>query len=146
MIEVGPMTEYDADVAEKMGILRRQLSTKYDGSPIDRELIEEIIESPYHDILLAVDGDEVIGMVVVSVVMMTTRRNVYMEDLVVDENRRGGGVGGKILDAVKEWGRAKGCERLEFTSSSREAKTGAREFYETHGANVRETDAYRAEL
>ena len=111
MIEVGPMTEYDADVAEKMGILRRQLSTKYDGSPIDRELIEEIIESPYHDILLAVDGDEVIGMVVVSVVMMTTRRNVYMEDLVVDENRRGGGVGGKILDAVKEWGRAKGCEK-----------------------------------
>ena len=110
MIEIGPMTEYDGDVAEKLGVLRRQLSTKYDGSPLPRETLEDIIESPYHDLLLAVDGDEVVGMVVVSIVMMTTRRNVYMEDLVVDENRRGQGIGGDMLEAVKDWGRKKGCQ------------------------------------
>ena len=122
MIEIGPMTEYDGAVAEKLGVLRRQLSTKYDGSPLDRERLEEIMLSPYHDILLAVDGDTVVGMVVVSIVMMTTRKNVYMEDLVVDENCRGKGIGGDLLEAVKDWGRAKGCQRLEFTSTSRENK------------------------
>ena len=45
MIEIGPMTEYDGEVAEKLGILRRQLSVKYDGSPLDRERLEEIMLS-----------------------------------------------------------------------------------------------------
>lgn len=146
MIEIGPMTEYDGDVAERLGVLRRQLSTKYDGSPLPRETLEDIIESPYHDLLLAVDGDEVVGMVVVSIVMMTTRRNVYMEDLVVDENRRGQGIGGDMLEAVKDWGRKKGCQRLEFTSTSRENKEGAIKFYEAHGIKLRDTGQYRAEL
>lgn len=146
MIEIGPMTEYDGEVAEKLGILRRQLSVKYDGSPLDRERLEEIMLSPYHDILLAVDDETVVGMVVVSVVMMTTRKNVYMEDLVVDERYRGQGIGGDLLEAVKDWGRAKGCQRLEFTSTSRENKENAIKFYEAHGIFLRDTGQYRAEL
>ena len=146
MIEVGPVTEYDGDVAEAMGKLRQQLSSRHDGSAISRELIEEIIESPYHDILIATDDDKVVGMAIVSIVMATLDRNVYMEDLVVDAECRGKGVGGKLLDAVKDWGRAHGCRRLEFTSSSREKKEGAKGFYESHGAEVRETNAFRAEL
>jgi ribosomal protein S18 acetylase RimI-like enzyme len=146
MIEIGPMTEYDGEVAEKLGILRRQLSTKYDGSPLDRERLEEIMLSPYHDILLAVDNETVVGMVVVSVVMMTMRKNVYMEDLVVDEQYRGQGIGGDLLEAVKDWGRAKDCQRLEFTSTSRENKENANKFYEAHGIFLRDTGQYRAEL
>ncbi|MBR3323244.1 GNAT family N-acetyltransferase [Candidatus Saccharibacteria bacterium] len=146
MITVGAVTEYDGDVAEAMGKLRQQLSSRHDGSAISRELIEEIIESPYHDILIATDDDKVVGMAIVSIVMATLDRNVYMEDLVVDAECRGKGVGGKLLDAVKDWGRAHGCRRLEFTSSSREKKEGAKGFYESHGAEVRETNAFRAEL
>jgi GNAT superfamily N-acetyltransferase len=78
--------------------------------------------------------------------MATLDRNVYMEDLVVDSECRGQGIGGKLLDAVKEWGKSHGCRRLEFTSSSRDKKEGALEFYEAHGAEVRETNAFRAEL
>ena len=147
MIDISALTEYDGDIAATMGVFRRQLSTKYDGSPIPRDLIEEIIESPYHDILLAIDdNDKIVGMVVVSIVMMTTRRNVYMEDLVVDEACRGKGVGGQMLEAVKDWGRRKGCQRLEFTSTSRENKENAIKFYESHGIMLRDTGQYRAEL
>ena len=146
MIDIGPMTEYDGDIAEAMGKLRRQLSERHDGSAIERETIEELIESPYHDILIATEDDKVVGMVIVSMVLTTLDRNVYMEDLVVDSECRGNGVGGMLFDAVKEWGRKKGCRRLEFTSSNRDGKTGARGFYESHGAEVRETDFYRVEL
>lgn len=146
MIEVGTVKEYDVELAEAMGKLRQQLSARHDGSAISRELIEELIESPYHDILVATDGNKIVGMVIVSIVMATLDRNVYMEDLVVDSECRGQGVGGKLLDAVKDWGRAHGCRRLEFTSSSREKKEGAKGFYESHGAEVRETNAFRAEL
>ena len=146
MIDIGPVTEYDGEIAEAMGRLRQQLSKRHDGSAIDREKIEELIESPYHDILIALDDDKVVGMVIVSIVLSTLDRNVYMEDLVVDSECRGKGVGGQLLEAVKEWGRAKGCRRLEFSSSSRDGKVGARGFYESHGAIVRETDFYRVEL
>ncbi len=146
MIEVGAVREYDTDVAEAMGRLRQQLSARHDGSAISREVIEELIESPYHDILIASDDGKVVGMAIVSIVMATLDRNVYMEDLVVDAECRGKGVGGKLLDAVKDWGREHGCRRLEFTSSSREKKEGAKGFYESHGAEVRETNAFRAEL
>lgn len=147
MIDIAPMTEYDADVAEKMGMLRRELSDRHDGSPIDREKIEELIESPYHDILLAVnEKDEVVAMAIMSVVMTTLERNAYLEDLVVSSACRGQGIGGKMLEAIKEWGRQKGCRRLEFTSSSREKKEGAMGFYESHGAEVRNTNVFRVEL
>ena len=146
MIEIGPVMEYDGDVAEAMGNLRAQLSSRHDGSAIDREKIEELIESPYHDILIAADEGKVVGMVIVSVVLSTLDRNVYMEDLVVDSECRGKGIGGMLLEAVKDWGRNKGCRRLEFTSSNRDGKAGARGFYESHGAEVRETDFYRVEL
>lgn len=146
MIEIGAMTEYDGDIAEKMGKLRQQLSAKHDGSAIAREVIEEVIESPYHDILMAQEDGELVGMVFVSVVILNLSRNVYMEDLVVDEECRGKGVGGQLLEAVENWGRQKGCRRLEFTSSSKDGKVGARGFYESHGAQVRETDVYRVEL
>jgi GNAT superfamily N-acetyltransferase len=96
--------------------------------------------------LIAIDDGAVVGMAIVSVVMATLDRNVYMEDLVVDADCRGKGVGGMLFDAVKDWGRAHGCRRLEFTSSSREGKSGAKGFYESHGAEVRETFAFRAEL
>lgn len=146
MIEIGPVTEYDPEVAAAMGKLRQQLSARHDGSAISRDLIEELIESPYHDILIAADDGKVVGMTIVSIVMATLDRNVYMEDLVVDSECRGKGVGGKLLDAVQDWGRAHGCRRLEFTSSSREKKAGAKGFYESHGAEVRDTNAFRAEL
>ena len=146
MIEIGPVREYDPEVASAMGKLRQQLSARHDGSAISRELIEELIESPYHDILIAEDDGKVVGMTIVSIVMATLDRNVYMEDLVVDSECRGKGVGGKLLDAVQDWGREHGCRRLEFTSSSREKKAGAKGFYESHGAEVRDTNAFRAEL
>lgn len=146
MIEIGPMTEYDVEVAEKMGKLRQQLSARHDGSAISRELIDELIESPYHDILIAADDGKVVGMAIVSVVMATLDRNVYLEDLVVDAECRGKGVGGQMLEAIKEWGRSKGCRRLEFTSTARDGKVGADQFYEKHGAMHRDTTAYRAEL
>ena len=61
MIEVGPVAEYDAEVAAAMGKLRQQLSARHDGSAIDREVIEELIESPYHDILIAAEDVEYYG-------------------------------------------------------------------------------------
>lgn len=146
-IEIGLMTEYDAEVAEAMGRLLQTLSSKYDGAPIEREWIEDVIESANHDILLAFVEDELVGVATVSIVMgPLVGKNVYLEDFVVDASCQGQGIGGKVFEAVKEWGRQHDCRRLEFTSSGRGKKAGAVEFYQKRGAEIRETNAFRVEL
>ena len=146
-IEIGPMTEYDADVAEQLGKLLQTLSSKYDGAPIEREWIEDIIESANHDILLAFADEKLVGTATVSIVMgPLVRKNVYLEDFVVDANCQGQGIGSKVFETVKDWGRQHGCRRLEFTSSGKGKKAGAVEFYQKRGAEIRETNVFRVEL
>ena len=61
-VEVGIAAEYSVELAEAMGRLRGQLSSRHDGSALDREQIEEIIESPWHAILIAVVDEKIVGM------------------------------------------------------------------------------------
>ncbi len=147
MLEIGPMTEYDAELAAAMGELLCDLQFNYDGAPVPRERIEEIIESPWHDILLAFDGDELVGMASVSVVMgALIDRNECLEDLVVSAKCQGKGVGSQLWEAILEWGRAKGCSKLNFTSTGKDKKQGAVSFYLSKGAKIRDTNAFRIEL
>ena len=146
-LEIGPMTEYDADVAEALGKLLQALSSKYDGEPIEREWVEDIIESANHDILLAFDGDRLVATATVSIVMgPLVRKNVYLEDFVVDASCQGRGVGSQMFEAIKDWGRKHDCRRLEFTSSGKGKKAGAVEFYKKRGAEIRDTNSFRVEL
>ena len=147
MLEIGTMTEYDADVAATMGELLMDLSENYDGAPISREWIEDVIESSWHDVLLAIDEGEVVGMATVSVVMGSLiDRNEYLEDFVVSAKCQGKGVGSKLWEEILAWGRRKGCKKLEFTSSGKGKKRGAVEFYQSKGAEIRDTNAFSIEL
>lgn len=147
MIEIGPMTEYDPAVAESMGRLLMDLSSHYDGEAVTRERLEEIIESPWHDILLAFDDEKLVGIASVSVIMgALIGRNEYLEDFVVSAECQGKGIGTQMWQKIVEWGRAKGCKRLEFTSSGKGKKIGAVKFYQKNGAEIRDTNSFRFEL
>ncbi|MBR3164282.1 GNAT family N-acetyltransferase [Candidatus Saccharibacteria bacterium] len=147
MIEIGVVGEYDAEVAEAMGELLCALSSSYNGEAVARERIEEIIESPWHDIMVAFDGEELVGMASLSVIMGTKiGRNLYLEDLVVKAGKQGQGIGSLLWEKILEWGRKKGCKRLEFTSSGKGKKQGAVDFYLAKGAEIRETNCFRVEL
>lgn len=148
MIEIGPMTEYDADLAAEMGKLLTQLSTKWDGEPVDREWIETVIESPFHDQLLAFDEKgKLVGMATMSIVMgAKIGQNAYLEDCVVDAECRGQGIGTKMWQAVLDWSQKKECKRLEFTASGNEKKAGAAQFYKKMGADIYDTNFFRVEL
>ena len=144
---IGPMAEYDGEIAAQMGQLLTNLSSSYDGAPVERERLEDIMESPWHDILLAFDGKELVGMASVSVIMGSKiGRNEYLEDFVVAAGHEGQGIGTQIWNKILEWGRNKGCARLEFTSSGKGKKQGAVEFYKRRGAEIRDTNSFRVEL
>ncbi|MCL1839886.1 GNAT family N-acetyltransferase [Candidatus Saccharibacteria bacterium] len=148
MVTIEKLTEYNEGLAAEMGTLLLQLSTSWDGSPVSREWVEHVIESPWHDELLAFDENgKLVGMASMSVVMgAKIIRNAYLEDFVVDAGCRGQGVGTKMWNAVLDWGREKKCKRLEFTASGNEKKAGAAQFYAKMGAGIYDTNFFRVEL
>ena len=55
-------------------------------------------------------------------------RRAWVEDLAVDPGRRSRGVGKALLDAAKDWGRARGATHLELDSAP--SRTDAHRFYD----------------
>lgn len=64
-------------------------------------------------------------------------KTLYIDDLCVDENCRGGGVGKRIFEFVKDYAKKSGCYNL--TLNVWECNPGARAFYEKCGFSVLKT-------
>lgn len=146
MVEIKRLTEYTPEVAERIRRLLIELSRSgKDKGEIPEEWFKELIDSPWHDLLLAEEDGVVLGMAAMSIVMGAgIRKNAYLEDFVVSSEARGKGVGGLLWDEMLKWGREKGAKRLEFTCGA--GREAAHAFYHKHGAEIYETDFFRFEL
>ena len=131
------LKNYTPEVAARVRELLIQLSRSgKDRGEIPKEWFDELIESPYHDMLIAVDENErILGIATLSVTMgPITRKNAYLEDFVTDADVRGKGVGSALWDAMLKWCAEKGCGNLCFTCGKGREK--AQEFYKAHGAEI----------
>ena len=146
MIRVERLTKYSPEVAMRTRELLIQLSRSgKDKGEIPESWFQEIIASPSHDLLVAYDDEQVIGIATMSVVMGAgIRKNAYLEDFVVDSSIRTQGVGSALWDEMIKWGREKGCKEFEFTCGH--GREVAQEFYKKHGAEIYDTNFFRVEL
>lgn len=144
---VSRVTEYSPELAQRVRELLIQLSRSgKDKGEVPEEWFVDIINSPWHDLIVAVDdNDRVIGMASLSVTMGPgISKNAYLEDFVVDAESRTGGVGSALWDEMLAWGREKGCKRMEFTCGN--GREVAQAFYKKHGAEVYDTNFFRIDL
>ena len=160
MIKIITVTEYNKAVADRIRQLLIQLSRSgKDKGEIPQEWFEQLISSPWHDCLLAVDlsedsntkqdllilPEQVLGMASVSVIFGAgIGKNAYLEDFVVDQSARGKGVGHLLFQAYENWAREKGCKNLEFTCG--QGREAAQQFYRDHGAAKYDTNFFRKKL
>lgn len=137
---------YTPEIDQKVRELLKQLSRSgRDKGEIPKSWFEHIIASPWHDLLLAEDDDEIIGMASVSVIMGAgIMKNAYLEDFVVNTNIRAKGVGTALWNEVVKWAKEKNCKKLEFTCG--EGREVAQEFYKKRGAEIYQTNFFRFEL
>lgn len=147
------LNTYTPEVANRIRELLTQLSRSgKDKGKIPEEWFHDIIKSPWHELILAVDNDrdmfdasKIIGIISVSIVMGPgILKNAYIEDFVVDSNSRCGGVGTALWNAMIDFAREKGCKRIEFTCGN--GRDVAQAFYKKHGATVYDTNFFRVEL
>ena len=143
-MKVERLTKYTPETATRVRELLIQLSrSKKDRGEIPREWFDELISSPYHDMLLAIDdSNKIVGIATLSIIMgPIVRKNAYLEDFVTDESVRGQGIGGKLWEAMLNWAAEKGCSELNFTSGK--GREEAWKFYENKGAEIYDTNFFK---
>jgi ribosomal protein S18 acetylase RimI-like enzyme len=130
-------------VAAAIRRLVQQLSPSALG-PTPAEL-EEIVASPATRLLLARDTDDVIvGMLTVALYRIATGMCAWIEDVVVEERRRGRGIGEDLTRAAVRLAEDAGADMLDLTS--RPIREAANRLYRRMAFGARETNIYRLRL
>ena len=141
------LDKYTPETANRIRELLIQLSRSgKDRGEIPEAWFKELIDSDYHDMLLAIDNDgKILGIATLSIIMgPIVRKNAYLEDFVTDKDIRGKGVGSALWEAMLNWAKEKGCKELNFTSGR--GREAAQEFYKHKGAEIYDTNFFRKEL
>jgi ribosomal protein S18 acetylase RimI-like enzyme len=138
--ECGEVTE---ELVSVMGRLIPQLSSS--SPPPDREALERIVASPACHLLLARDDDgTVLGSMTLVVFPIPTGVRAWIEDVVVDGDARGRGVGDRLNREALELARRLGARTVDLTS--RPSREAANRLYQRIGFVQRETNVYRYTL
>jgi GNAT superfamily N-acetyltransferase len=140
-IEVQRLSEYTEADAVGIGRLMPFLSERLSGDPVSEERLKAIVDSPYHEQLVARLDGRIVGAATMNLLMGPGMdKEGHLEDFVTDPEVRGRGVGDKVWREMLAWCRENGVN-LSFTSKpSREL---AHRFYKNHGAEVRDTTVFR---
>lgn len=143
---VKKLDHYTPEIANRIRELLIELSRSgKDKGEIEKAWFDDIITSPWHDLLIAEDDGKIIGFACLSVTMGPgIRKNAYLEDFVVDSTIRGKGIGSALWDAMQDWAAEKGCQKLEFTCGN--GREAAQAFYKNHGAEIYETNFFRKDI
>jgi ribosomal protein S18 acetylase RimI-like enzyme len=132
--------QVSAELADALGTLVGQLSSS-SAAPGQAEL-QAIAASPATHLLVAEDADgRAAGMLTLAVFAIPTGVRAWVEDVVVDETVRGGGVGRMLVQHGIELAFASGAKTVDLTS--RPSREAANRLYQRMGFALRETNVYR---
>jgi GNAT superfamily N-acetyltransferase len=137
---ISEVSSESVDVLDAMQHLVRQLSSSAQAP--GASALEEMIGSPATRLLVARDEeDAIIGMLTLAVFRIPTGVRAWIEDVVVDEDARGAGVGEALTrEAIRIAGES-GARTVDLTS--RRERQAANRMYRKLGFARRQTTVYR---
>ena len=112
----------------------------------DMERLRRLIADPAVSLLLALDGDEIVGTTTVIVYTTPFWIKARLDEVVVDAGVRGKGVGEALVKAALDVGRERGAEVAELQSGRGENREAAHRLYERLGFVIRDSDVMRIKL
>jgi GNAT superfamily N-acetyltransferase len=141
-VRIEAVTEATSEVHVALGRLLPQLNPQLPIPTMER--LRAIVADPAVTLLLARDGETVVGTTTVIVYATPFWIKARLDEVVVDEAARGKGVGAALVNAALEVARKKGAQVVELQSGvQREA---ANRLYPRLGFKRRETNVYRIRL
>jgi GNAT superfamily N-acetyltransferase len=117
--------------APELARLSTQLGYPMTASDAERQLAS-IAGHPDHALLVAASPDALAGWMQVSLTrIFESPVTAEIAGLVVDEARRGSGIGASLVAAAADWARARGCRALRVRTNV--IRERALRFYEREG-------------
>ena len=129
----------DGELAAAFARLIPQLSSSTEAP--DEERLRRIVEFPANRLLIARDGDEIVGTLTLVVFPIPTGLRAWIEDVVVDESARGRGVGEAMTIEALRLAAAEGARSVDLTS--RPGREAANRLYQRLGFELRPSQLYR---
>ncbi len=144
MIRIEPATAHDLDA---LGGLLQQLFAieadfHFDVAKTGRAL-QQLIDDNRACVLVAREDDKVIGMCTAQLVISTAEGaySAWVEDVVIDSQHRGKGLGKQLLNVLEEWAKGQGATRLQLLADMQNEP--ALEFYRHNGWQQLQLQAWR---
>ena len=109
--------------------------------PPSAETLQAIIDSPVADLLVARLDGRIVGSLTLVLFQIPTTVRAIIEDVVVDGDARGQGVGEALSLFAVERARARGVTKVDLTS--RPSREAANRLYQRLGFVQRNTNVYR---
>ena len=144
-IEIIEATEVTDELVEAFQRLVPQLSSS--NPPPSGAELQAIVASEASVLLLAVDrqaDDRILGSLTLAWFRIPTGVRAWIEDVVVDGEARGRGVGEQLNRHALEVARSVGARTVDLTS--RPSREAANRLYQRIGFAPRETNVYRYSL
>ena len=130
------------ELVEAFDRLIPQLSSS--APPPGRDGLGVIVGSPDSTLFVArVDG-RIVGSLTLATYMLPTGLKAWIEDVVVDGEARGHGVGEALNRAALDEARRRGAKEVDLTS--RPSREDANRLYRRLGFHARDTNVYRYTL
>lgn len=138
------MTELTPDIEAALARLLPQLNPRL--TVPDRARLERLLADPDVVLLVARDGDHVVGTTTVIVYTTPFWIKARLDEVVVDQDARGKGVGEALIRAALDVGRERGAQVAELQSGRGPNRDAAHRLYARLGFQVRDSDVMRISL
>lgn len=132
----------DDELVEAFARLVPQLSSS--NPPPSRQQLEEIVASDATALFVARVNGRIVGSLTLATFRIPTGLRAWIEDVVVDSDARGHGVGEALNTAALDEARRRGAVTVDLTS--RPSREAANRLYQRLGFVARETNVYRFDL
>ncbi len=139
IIEVSEVTD---DLVAAFERLIPQLSSS--NPPPSKQVLADIAGSEASHLLIAVEDGHIYGSLTLVVFGIPTGIRAWIEDVVVDGDARGKGVGAALNQRALDMAAEMGATTVDLTS--RPSREAANRLYQRLGFEARETNIYRYKL
>jgi ribosomal protein S18 acetylase RimI-like enzyme len=137
-MRVDRVTTVDERLGAGIAALVPQLSSRR--APPDLAALQEVTSASGTSLLVAREGEEVLGMLTLVVYRVPTGVRGWIHDVVVDEAARGRGVGEALTTEALRLAAEAGAITVELTT--RPEREAANRLYQRLGFDRRETNVY----
>ena len=137
-VEIRRITQVSDELEEAFARLMPQLSPRL-GAP-SREVLRRVAGSETGELLAAVAGERIVGVLTLAWYDAPSGRKAWIEDVVVDGAARGCGAGDALVRAAVEHAARIGAGKVMLTSNP--AREAARALYRKVGFEEVETTVF----